>query len=84
MTILTLYMKPGCHLCADAGELLTRLGPEYSFIFREIDITQDPDLKERYGDTIPVVELDGRELLTTFISEANARKALERALKAAR
>ena len=84
MTTLTVYMKPGCHLCRDAADLLRRLGPEFGFDFREVDITTDPRLLEEYGELIPVVELDGRPLLAAPFGEASARKILPRALREVR
>ena len=80
MPTLALYMKPGCHLCRDAAELLGRLGREFGFTLREVDITQDPVLYQTYGDMIPVVELDGRPLLAAPFGEAVARKILQRSL----
>ena len=80
MVELTLYMKPGCHLCRDAAELLGRLGPELGFGFKEVDITGEPSLLEAYGEVIPVVELNGRTLLAAPFGEATARKLLPRAL----
>jgi glutaredoxin len=73
---LTLYMKPGCHLCQEAEALLDRLGIEFGFTIRQVDITQEPALHEAYGYCIPVVELEGRPLLAAPFGEATARKTL--------
>lgn len=78
---LTLYMKPSCHLCHDAADLLARLGPEMGFSFTEMDITQDGALYDQYRDSIPVVALEGRVLLEAPIKETNARKVLKAALR---
>ena len=64
---LTLYSKPGCHLCEDArtvvdgvvGRLQASASP-LSIDVEEIDIYSDPALVERYGEEIPVVLIDGR------------------------
>lgn len=77
MTKLVLYTKSGCHLCHEAAVLLDRLSVEYDFTVQEIDITQDTALQAEYGDSIPVVEAQGKPLLAAPFGEAVARKALE-------
>jgi len=56
MHTATLYTRAGCHLCDEALAVLTRHGlrPEV------VDIDRDPDLIARYGDSVPVVLIDGR------------------------
>ncbi len=61
--MLTLYGTAACHLCELAAQLLAAVGAE----FREVDISGDDALFERYGLTIPVVRrADGRELNWPF------------------
>jgi glutaredoxin len=54
---VTLYTRPGCHLCSDAVSSLKELGVP----FVEVDISGDRDLEAEYGDRIPVIMLDGKE-----------------------
>ena len=54
---LTLYTRPGCHLCETAVETLKEIGEP----FTEVDISADLDLEIEYGDRIPVLMLDGKE-----------------------
>jgi glutaredoxin len=58
---LTLYSKPGCHLCEDLRTLLDELAPDFSFTLEEIDITHDPPLMARYRLMVPVLLIDGVE-----------------------
>jgi glutaredoxin len=60
--ILTLYMKPGCHLCEDLRATLDELRPEYGFSIEEVDIAADAELFARYRYEIPVLLKDGREI----------------------
>lgn len=76
MPELVLYVKAGCHLCHNAEKLLLDLQAELAFTYRSVDITQDPALYERFREDIPVVELDGRVLLSAPIGPATARKVL--------
>ena len=71
----TIYSKPDCTLCDEARTLLNRLAPEYGVSVREVNILNDPELYEAYGDKIPVVIAgDGKYgWLFAPISEAELR-----------
>ena len=62
MTEVTLYAKPGCHLCEEARAVLDGVRAETPFELREVDVSLDPALHRRYGERIPVVEVGGQEL----------------------
>ena len=60
---LTLYGKPGCHLCDDArAARASACAPAATFELEEVDVSLDPVLHRRYGERIPVLALDGEEL----------------------
>lgn len=73
---LVLYMKQGCHLCHNADALLQELQATLAFTYRSVDITLDAALHDRFRYDIPVVELDGRVLLSAPIGPATAQKIL--------
>ena len=63
MTLVTLYTRPGCHLCDEAREAILALRRELPhFELYEVDIETDQDLHSRYLERIPVVEVDGKEV----------------------
>lgn len=66
---LTLYSKPGCHLCEDARATLEELRREHAFALDEIDITTDAELFARYRFDIPVLFRDGREVARGRITD---------------
>jgi glutaredoxin len=66
---VTLYGRPGCHLCDDARTVLERLRGAEPFVLAEVDIEQDPRLHARYLERIPVIALDGEELFDFFVDE---------------
>ncbi len=70
MALVTLYGKPGCHLCEDAREIVERVRSEHPFELREVDVSLDPVLHREYGERIPVLEVDGEELIEFHIEEA--------------
>jgi glutaredoxin len=58
---VTLYGKPGCHLCDDARAIVAQVCAELGVTWSEIDITQDEQLFKEYGEQIPVTFVDGRQ-----------------------
>jgi glutaredoxin len=69
MRTVTLYGRPGCHLCDDAREALQRVRARHPFHLDEVDIEADDALLKRYLERIPVVTLDGEELFELFVDE---------------
>ena len=78
MTVVTLYGRPGCHLCDDARAILAPLSADLGFELREHDIEADDDLHKRYLERIPVVLLDGSHLFDFFVDEGVLRDRLGR------
>ncbi len=70
---VVLYTRAGCHLCDDAKAILLQHGltPE------EVDIDQDHDLQQRYGQCVPVVEIDGQERFRGRVDERLLRRLLD-------
>jgi glutaredoxin len=66
---ITLYTRPGCHLCEDAADLLERLAARLPLAIVEINILADAGLYERYKHSIPVVAIDGGPILAAPIRE---------------
>jgi glutaredoxin len=75
---VTLYGRPGCHLCDDARDALERVRRRHPFDLDEVDITRDDVLHARYLERIPVVALDGEELFEYFIDEPTLVNRLAR------
>jgi glutaredoxin len=73
---VTLYGRPGCHLCDDAREALERVRAGLGFELREVDITSEDALHRRYLERIPVVALDGEELFDFYVDEDALRRRL--------
>jgi glutaredoxin len=67
---LTLYTRPGCHLCDDARAALARVRARVPFVLEERDISRDDALLAVYRERIPVVALDGEELFEYEVDEA--------------
>ncbi len=59
---LTLYSRPGCHLCETMLEQLQPFLEKYSLEVQLVDIESDDELLRRYAIKIPVLALDGETL----------------------
>ncbi|QNE19240.1 glutaredoxin family protein [Kribbella qitaiheensis] len=73
---VTLYGKPGCHLCDDARAIVEQVCAELGVGWNEVDITTDPKLFEEYGEQIPVTFVDGRQHDFWRVDPVRLKKAL--------
>jgi glutaredoxin len=73
---VTLYGKPGCHLCDDARAVVEAVCEELGQSFEEVSILDDPALVERFGEEIPVTFVDGRQISFWRIDAERLRTAL--------
>jgi glutaredoxin len=58
---VTLYSKPGCHLCEVAAAVVAEVTAELGVGWTEIDITTDDELYKRWWEQIPVTLVDGAQ-----------------------
>ena len=58
---VTLYSKPGCHLCDDARAVVEQVCAELGEAYAEVDILSSPELSARFGEEIPVTFVDGAQ-----------------------
>lgn len=80
---VTLYTRPGCHLCDEAKQAMLAAGCEGQYTLREIDIDLDPDLTRRYGWDIPVVLINGVETFKHRLTPSEFKRELRRAIDSA-
>ena len=82
MRALTIYSRPGCHLCDDMKAVVKRAVHRVAqtssepIAVDEVDITTDAQLESLYGLEIPVLLLDGRKVAKYRISEAELTRVL--------
>lgn len=75
---LTIYSRPGCHLCDDMKAVVERVArtSALSITIDEIDISTDASLEARYGLEIPVLMVNGRKAAKYRVSEAELTRIL--------
>jgi glutaredoxin len=75
---VTLYSRPGCHLCDDARAVVEQVCAELGESYAEISIDDDPELRRRYGEEIPVTLVDGAQHDFWRVDAGRLRAALTR------
>ena len=73
---VTLYTRPGCHLCQVVKGQLEAARREVNFHIEELNIDEDTSLRKRYNDDIPVVAVDGLEICRHRLDADKFRDAL--------
>ena len=73
---VTLYSRPGCHLCDDARSVIERVCAELGEAYEEVSIADDPELSVRFAEEIPVTFVDGRQHDFWRVDEQRLRAAL--------
>ncbi|HET6698875.1 MAG TPA: glutaredoxin family protein [Nocardioidaceae bacterium] len=73
---VTLYSRPGCHLCDDARAVIEQVCRELGEEYAEVDITASEELLRRFGEEIPVTFVDGAQHDFWRVDSARLRAAL--------
>jgi glutaredoxin len=76
---VTLYTRPGCHLCDEAKAAITPLLREFRVPLREVNVDLDAELAEKYGWDIPVVFIGGHKAAKHRVDLAQFRRQLQEA-----
>ena len=76
MINLTIYSRPGCHLCEVMKAVVERVSQTVPVTLEEIDISHDPELEERYGLEIPVLMIEGTKVAKYRVSEEELKRML--------
>jgi len=79
MMEVVVYSKPGCCLCDEVKEKLTRQQASYAFNLREVNILEDPEAHERFKEEIPVVFINGKKAFKYQLDEAQFLRKLQSA-----
>jgi hypothetical protein len=79
---VTLYTRPGCHLCDEAREAILGLrGVVPPFELDEVNIDEDDGLLARYLERIPVVLVDGEVVCELELELDSLRAVLDTVLR---
>ena len=80
---MTLYTRPGCHLCDEAKSRIAPLLAEFGAQLREVNIDADPVLREQYNLDVPVLFLGKRKIAKHRVDPGQFRRQLMEACRSA-
>ncbi|HXG31851.1 MAG TPA: glutaredoxin family protein [Bryobacteraceae bacterium] len=67
--LVILYTRQGCGLCEEARHVLERARKRARFRLEVVDVDRDEQLRERYGNDVPVIAINGREAFRHRLDE---------------
>lgn len=73
---VVVYTRQECHLCDVAKDTLHRFAQWLPEI-EEIDVDESQELNERYGSSVPVVEIDGTTRFRGVVNETLLKRLIE-------
>jgi len=73
-----LLTRHGCHLCDEMASLLDRVFAEGGLTYACVNVDRSPTLRERWGETVPVLLRDGRAVAKVRLTEEALRRILHR------
>jgi len=73
---VTIYSRPGCHLCEEAKAQIAPLLKEFGARLTEINIDEDPELRARHDYDVPVIFLGARKAAKHRVDIAQFRRQL--------
>ena len=73
---VVLLVREGCHLCADAAEIVRAVCEKLGASWRIVDVESDPALRAEYTDHVPVTFVDGARHAIWFLDPDALRAAL--------
>jgi glutaredoxin len=77
---VTIYSRPGCHLCEEAKAQIAPLLAEFGARLIEINIDKDPQLRAQYDYEVPVIFLGKRKAAKHRVDLAQFRRQLRDAV----
>ena len=78
---VTIYTKPGCHLCEDVERAVDDVRRSLPFHLTRVDVASDPAAMAEYGFDIPVVAIDGKVHSTYYLNAALFEKAIRKEIE---
>ena len=75
---ITLYSRPGCHLCEVMRDIALPMAREVGASFDEVDVDGDAEMAAKYDLEIPVLCVNGEKAFSVRVSPVLLRQRLAR------
>jgi len=69
-TLIELYTRPGCHLCEDAKRVILGASSKFDLQLCERNVEDSAEMESNYGEEIPVIFINGRQVFKHRITAA--------------
>jgi glutaredoxin len=79
---LTLYSRQDCGLCDEMKEVVRAVALKIPLEMEEIDVDRANDLREKFGNEVPVLFVNGRKAFKYRVSTNELEKSLGKAVNA--
>ena len=79
MIRLSLYSRPGCHLCEEMRREVEQLLGDLPHEWDVVDVDRDPELARRYGESIPILFVNGHLFAKIRLPRLSSKLRLVRA-----
>lgn len=76
---VTMYSRPGCHLCDQAKAEMAPLLAEFGARLFEVNIDEQPELRAHYDQDVPVIFLAARKIAKHRVDPDQFRRQLREA-----
>ena len=73
---ITLYSRPGCHLCEAMRDVAVVVARERGATFEEVDVDDDPVAAAQYDLEVPVLCVNGTKAFSISVTPKLLRQRL--------
>jgi glutaredoxin len=75
---LKLYTRKDCCLCEEMKAILAQVVRRIPLVIEEIDVDTSADLREKYGNEVPVLFINGRKAFKYCLTAKELEQRLKR------
>ena len=73
---IRLYTRRDCCLCEEMKGVVRDVAEEVPLEVEEVDVDNEPDLREKFGGEVPVLFIDGRKAFKYRVAARELKKKL--------
>jgi glutaredoxin len=75
---LVLYTRKDCCLCEEMKDVIARSAARFPLSLEEFDVDSSGELRERFGNEVPVLFVNGRKAFKYRVSPKELEKKLKK------
>lgn len=75
---IILYSRKNCCLCDEMKEVVGQVAAHHSLTVHEFDVDTSPDWREKFGDEVPVLFINGRKAFKYRVTAQELERRLRK------